>query len=533
MRRFKRKGKTTRGEPEERSINWRLIGILALIIVPVCVLLVVLAVVLWPRDTYVIKPYGYGATATVTRPPTEPPTFTPIPATSTPVSPTPAPVPVMRIITVDTVRDLVRVAALPGHSNTVSSVAFSPDGARLASGSQDGTLRVWNVAQRAEIGATTIDSEWVNSVAYSPDGEWLAVAGQDAQVRLWNVADVIAGTERPIVLPDGPTDAVNSVAYSPDGRLLAAASDDGRVYVWNAVTREIQQTLTGHASYVICVAFNSDGTVLAAGGADRSIHVWKVESGQELLVLEGHSGTVNALAFSPDGAWLASAGAGGTVRVWDAVTGDVVHVLEGHTGSVGGLAFDSQDATLLASAAEGGVTDDTVRFWAMASGQELHALQFEASVKSIAISADGRYLAVGGAGATGLSLWSVVSLAAGPTATPVTLPASPGTSPAAGSTALPTLTGGGTATPVPTLPPADTACTVSVTGVVNKRVGPGLEYGQVGVLNPGDVAAVQGWALDTDQQTWWRLADGSWVWAGVVDESDLNACMQLPRIEPE
>ena len=160
-----------------------------------------------------------------------------------------------------------------GHTDAVWSVAFSPDGKTLASGSDDGTVRLWDLATHRQLGTPfTGNTKQVDSVAFSPDGKTLASGGWDGTVRLWDVA-----THRQLGTPltAHTTTIVYSVAFSPDGKTLAAGNDDGTVRLWDlAAHRQLGTPLTGHTGAVESVAFSPDGRTLASASADRTIRLW-------------------------------------------------------------------------------------------------------------------------------------------------------------------------------------------------------------------------------------------------------------------
>jgi len=212
-------------------------------------------------------------------------------------------------------RCLGTLQAHPGHRHKwVCAVAFSPDGRLLASGSDDGMVRLWNPATREPIGRPlTGHSSWVNAVAFSPDGRLLASGSDDNTVRLWNPA-----TSEPIGQPlTGHTGAVNAVAFSPDGQLLASGSGY-TVRLWNPATSEpIGQPLTGHTNWVRGVAFSPDGRLLATAANDNTVRLWNPATSEPIgQPLTGHTNWVRGVAFSPDGRLLATASDDGTVRVW-------------------------------------------------------------------------------------------------------------------------------------------------------------------------------------------------------------------------
>ena len=217
---------------------------------------------------------------------------------------------------------------LKGHTYGVTSVAFSPDGATLASGSGDNTVRLWDVATGAELRVLEGHTSCVTSVAFLPDGATLASGSRDNTVRLWEVA---TGAELRVL--EGHMDWVRSVAFSPDGATLASGS--GTVRLWDVATGAELRVLEGRTSYVTSVAFSPDGATLASSSGDKTVRLWNVATGAELRVLEGHTSYVMSVAFSPDGATLASGSDDKTVRLWDVPTGAPRQTLSLYAGDRG------------------------------------------------------------------------------------------------------------------------------------------------------------------------------------------------------
>jgi WD40 repeat protein len=292
---------------------------------------------------------------------------------------------------------------LKGHTDAVTSIAYSPDGKRLASASWDKTMKMWDAQTGQELRTFKGHTDDVNHVVYSPDGKRLASASGNGTVNIWD-----AQTGQELLTLKGHTGEVNSVAFSPDGKRLASgsgmlnATNDafaaGEVKVWDAQTGQDLFTLKGHSSVVGRVAFSADGKRLASA-SDKTVKLWDAQTGQELLTLKGHAGEVNSVAFSPDGKCLASASEDEMVKVWDAETGQELLTFKGHAAGVTGVVF-RPDGKRLASASK----DGTLKVWDAQTGQKpliLHATPTGFSGHAVAFSPDGKRLASGGRGRPG------------------------------------------------------------------------------------------------------------------------------------
>ncbi|TEY32597.1 hypothetical protein BOTCAL_0717g00030 [Botryotinia calthae] len=288
---------------------------------------------------------------------------------------------------------------LEGHSNTVKSVAFSPDGKVVASGSSDETIRLWNVATGESLQTLEGHSRSVISVAFSLDGKVVASGSSDETIRLWDVA-----TGDSLQTLEGHSRSVTSVAFSPDGKVVASGSGDETIRLWDVATGESLRTLEGHSDWVTSVAFSPDGKVVVSGSGDETIRLWDVATGESLQTLEGHSDWVTSVAFSPDSKVVSSGSDDKTIRLWDVATGESLQTLEGHSRFVSSVAF-SPDGKVVAS----GSGDETIRLWDIATGESLQTLEGHSdSVISVAFSPDGKVVASGSGDET-IRLWDVVT----------------------------------------------------------------------------------------------------------------------------
>jgi WD40 repeat protein len=290
---------------------------------------------------------------------------------------------------------------LRGHKRKVNIVAFSPDGKILASGSDDGTIILWDMSTRRPIGKPLlVGFDPVTSLAFSPDGKILASGRSGGSINLWDL-----GTFKPLPqLLHSHTDQVNSLVFSPNGRMLASASFDKTIILWDVETwKPIGKPLTGHQEWVTSVAFSPDGKVLASGGFDNVVRLWNVETQQPLgQPLRGHDDDIWSLAFSSDGKILASGG-DNSIILWDMATGQQVGRLSDGFSGINSMAFSPDSKTLVS-----GYGDQSIRLWDVATqqmiGQPLHGHTDQ--VNSVVFSPDGQTLASGASDMT-VILWNI------------------------------------------------------------------------------------------------------------------------------
>jgi len=243
-------------------------------------------------------------------------------------------------------------ASLPGHSDQVVSVAWSADGARLASGGWDGTARIWDLERRAEV-RKVVHVDKVTAVAFSPDGRWLASGSADGSVRVWDLDTPGESLGFP-----GPDDGPSALAFSPAGPLLAAASADGTLQLWGYGPNPTHESFEGLPGSAGTLAFSPSGLELAAAGSNEIV-VWDVPSRSqgEALAAPGWLYCLSLDAFGRRLAVAVSHEDPSEVAVWDLDEGKIISTLE-HRGEVTAVAVSEMNA-LIAVAVEGGV----VSFW--------------------------------------------------------------------------------------------------------------------------------------------------------------------------
>jgi uncharacterized delta-60 repeat protein len=280
-----------------------------------------------------------------------------------------------RVWEAETGKEIARMT----HEDGVNSVAFSPDGKYVVSGSADRTARVWEAATGQEVARMTHEGG-VTSVAFSPDGIYVVSGSLDTTARVWDAA---TGQEINRTTHEG---GVTSVAFSPDGKYVVSGSD---IYarVWEATTGK-EVTSMPHEGGVESVTFSPDGQYVASGD-DIYARVWEAKTGKEILSIDNGE-LVTSVAFSPDGRYIVSGSWNHIVQVWNVATGENTATMI-HDSNVRSVAF-SPDGKYVVS----GGKDNTARVWEAATGLEIGRMTHNNTVWSVAFSPDGKYVASGG-----------------------------------------------------------------------------------------------------------------------------------------
>ncbi len=277
----------------------------------------------------------------------------------------------------------LQIAVLSGHEAKVNSAAYSPDGARIVTASNDKTARIWDAHAGVELAVLSGHDDHVAFAAYSPDGSRVVTASDDKTARIWD-----ARTGRELAVLSGHVDTVSTAAYSPDGTRIVTASDDKTARIWDARTGVQLRVLAGHGGYLYFAAFSPDGSRVVTASDDKTARIWDARTGMQLMVLAGHDGIVLSAAFSPDGTRVVTAADDKTARIWDARSGAELAVLSGHDNQVISAAY-SPDGTRIVTASN----DKTARIWDARTGGRIAVLSGHVNyVNSASFSPDGAHV---------------------------------------------------------------------------------------------------------------------------------------------
>jgi WD40 repeat protein len=271
----------------------------------------------------------------------------------------------------------------PGPKRPISAVAFNPAGTCLASAGEDRVICLWDAQAGGLIGTLNGHTDRIQALAWHPKARRLVSGGWDTTARVWDTESF-----QPIILLNGHADQVTALAFSPDGSLLACADSAFDIHIWDSAASKILRTLKAHEEEIRCLAFSPDGFRLASAGADRLIHLWDARQGRLLSGKGDRSLHPTHLTISPDGSRLASTCGGAGLRIWDSLT--TKSALSPEVEEAPHVLAASADGRWLA----GGGFDSRIRVWEAATGKMHATLEGQkGKVAAVAFAPDSTKLA--------------------------------------------------------------------------------------------------------------------------------------------
>ncbi len=289
------------------------------------------------------------------------------------------------------------------HSGGVEAVAFSPDGKHIVTGTKRGPKgagtgegRIWDAVTGDSVHVLPGHSD-VTAVAYSSDGK-TALTGSKDQGTAGHLWDTATGESKRILFGQNKHIGVSALAFSPDSALVLTGSTDHRARLLDARTGEPKQTFMGHNGPVHAVAFSADGRRVLTGGGDHTARLWDAATGKELLRLVGHKESIVAVAFSPDGRLVAT-GSKNKAHIWEVETGRPLVTPESHAHHIIALAVSADGRRVVTGSGDrAGSGDKAARLWDGVSGRGLFLLSgHKGAVTGVAFSRDGKLAATGSA----------------------------------------------------------------------------------------------------------------------------------------
>lgn len=280
---------------------------------------------------------------------------------------------------------------LQGHFGPVFTANFSPDSNYIVTGSNDHSIKLWDFKTGKCI--FTVRGNWnqVWSASFSPNGKYIIASLGDHTVKIWDIQ-----TEQLFMTLEGHSHSVRSAEYSSDGGKIVTCSGDNQIKLWDSKTGKCLRTLKGHSNLVTSVAVSPDGRYIASGSWDHTIKLWDLNSGQCQLTMKGHSNDVLCVGFSPDGKKIASSSGDNTIKIWDTHSGQCLNTLNGHLNWVNSIAYNPNGKNIVS-----GSHDFKVKIWDSYSGKCISTFEgFLNLVTSAVYSYDSESIIIGSADKT-------------------------------------------------------------------------------------------------------------------------------------
>lgn len=284
---------------------------------------------------------------------------------------------------------------LKGHSSSVNSVAFSPNGKKVASGSDDKSVIIWDIDTWSALLKYQGHMNSVNSLAFSSNGEIIVSGSCDKTIQVWNFEN-----GKQLKIYRGHLNSITSVAISQKGDKIISGSKDKTIGIWDLVAERLIQKCEGHSRSVNSVAFSPDEKNIVSGSLDNTIRIWNLENGKEIKKIEGHFGSVNSVSYSLNGDQILSCSKDSTIRIWDVQTGKEFKKYEGYSDPVYSVAFSPNCDKIISGSRE-------VIIWDVEANKKLKSFEgHSGSITSVAFSADGLRIVTGSIDKT-LRIWNL------------------------------------------------------------------------------------------------------------------------------
>ena len=280
------------------------------------------------------------------------------------------------------------IHTLTSHVAAVRSVTISPDGETLASGSDDNTIKIWQLHKGNLVNTLTSPSglfkregTWFTDIAFSRDGQNLASGSLDKTIKIWDWRG-----SKVIRNQKAHSDSVYAIAFSPDGQTLVSGSRNNTIRLWKLPLLQQNRSLNGHTNSISSLAISRDGQILVSGSRDNTVKVWNLLTGNLIRTFTGHQDWVYGVAITPDGQKIASGSRDKTIQLWHPDTGNVVRSFIGHTDWVTAVVISPQGDLLVS-----GSRDKTIKLWNLENGQLIDTLIGHLElIHSLDISPDGK-----------------------------------------------------------------------------------------------------------------------------------------------
>jgi len=274
--------------------------------------------------------------------------------------------------------------SFPGHSSTIWTLTVDPTGHFLASGADNGEVKIWNLANAHLVKTIPAQSGSVWALAYTPSGSRLFTGGGgDFTARAWNAQ---SGSREHVFF--GHELDVNCFAFSPDGRTLYTGAMDQTVRVWDVEGKRHLRTMTGHTSSVNSLSVSPDGKKLASVGGDGNLIVWDTQTGQKVKQIAAHTELASTVHFGPS--YVATASWDGTVKFWSTANWSCVGTLR-HSLPVHGMSVSPDGKWMACNYMDLTSGRSSIRFWELAKGSMVMGLTIEASgVNYMVFGPDGK-----------------------------------------------------------------------------------------------------------------------------------------------